>query len=99
MVRTSPEALDLKRALAFALLASQPAQALGLLHQARPGADAEPHTRAFLLLLESLASHLAGDPVQARRSALAAAAELDKLRGPLAALNPQWFTLEMGFRR
>jgi quinol monooxygenase YgiN len=24
------------------------------------------------------------------------AAELDKLRGPLAALNPQWFTLEPG---
>jgi quinol monooxygenase YgiN len=29
----------------------------------------------------------------------APAAELDKLRGPLAGLNPQWFTLEDGFRR
>lgn len=26
-------------------------------------------------------------------------AELAKLRGPLAALNPQFFTLELGFRR
>lgn len=25
--------------------------------------------------------------------------ELDKLRGPLAGLNPQFFTLELGFRR
>ena len=25
--------------------------------------------------------------------------ELDKLREPLAALNPQYFTLEYGFRR
>ncbi len=25
--------------------------------------------------------------------------ELSKLRGPLAALNPQFFTLELGFRR
>jgi quinol monooxygenase YgiN len=29
----------------------------------------------------------------------APAAELDKLRGPLAGLNPQWFTVELGFRR
>ncbi len=29
----------------------------------------------------------------------APAAELDKLRGPLADLNPQFFTLEYGFRR
>lgn len=27
------------------------------------------------------------------------AGELDKLRGPLAELNPQFFTLEYGFRR
>ncbi len=27
------------------------------------------------------------------------AAELDKLRGPLAELNPQFFTLEYGFRK
>jgi len=27
------------------------------------------------------------------------AAELDKLRAPMAALNPQWFTVELGFRR
>jgi quinol monooxygenase YgiN len=27
------------------------------------------------------------------------AAELDKLRGPMAELNPQFFTLEFGFRR
>lgn len=27
------------------------------------------------------------------------AAELDKLRGPLAELNPQFFTLECGFRK
>ncbi|MBX3607356.1 MAG: antibiotic biosynthesis monooxygenase [Piscinibacter sp.] len=27
------------------------------------------------------------------------AGELDKLRAPLAQLNPQWFTLEDGFRR
>ncbi len=27
------------------------------------------------------------------------AAEVDKLRGPLAELNPQFFTLEYGFRR
>lgn len=27
------------------------------------------------------------------------AAELDKLREPLAGLKPQWFTLERGFRR
>lgn len=26
-------------------------------------------------------------------------AELDKLRGPLAKLNPQWFSVELGFRR
>ena len=26
------------------------------------------------------------------------AAELDKLRGPLGGLNPQWFTLGIGFR-
>jgi hypothetical protein len=25
--------------------------------------------------------------------------ELEKLRGPLASLNPQFFTLELGFRR
>ncbi len=25
--------------------------------------------------------------------------QLDKLRGPLAGLKPQWFTLEYGFRR
>jgi quinol monooxygenase YgiN len=25
--------------------------------------------------------------------------ELDKLRGPLAKLNPQWFSVELGFRR
>lgn len=29
----------------------------------------------------------------------APAAELEKLRGPLAKLNPQWFTIELGFRR
>ena len=27
------------------------------------------------------------------------AAELDKLRAPLANLNPKWFTIEYGFRR
>ena len=27
------------------------------------------------------------------------AAELDKLRGPMAGLNPAWFALEEGFRR
>lgn len=27
------------------------------------------------------------------------AAELDKLRAPLAGLKPQWFTVELGFRR
>jgi quinol monooxygenase YgiN len=27
------------------------------------------------------------------------AAELDKLRGPLGGLNPQWFTLGIGFRK
>ncbi len=27
------------------------------------------------------------------------AAEVDKLRGPLAGLKPQWFTLGLGFRR
>ena len=25
--------------------------------------------------------------------------QLDQLRGPLAGLNPQWFTVELGFRR
>jgi quinol monooxygenase YgiN len=29
----------------------------------------------------------------------APAAELDKLRGPLAGLNPQFFAVELGFRR
>lgn len=29
----------------------------------------------------------------------APSAEIEKLRGPLAGLNPQWFTLEDGFRR
>ncbi len=27
------------------------------------------------------------------------AAEVDKLRGPLAGLKPQWFVLDVGFRR
>ena len=29
----------------------------------------------------------------------APAAQIDKLKAPLAALNPQWFTVEQGFRR
>jgi len=29
----------------------------------------------------------------------APAAQIEKLKAPLAALNPQWFTVELGFRR
>lgn len=35
----------------------------------------------------------------ARLEVHAPAAELDKLRGPMAGLKPQFFTVELGFRR
>lgn len=81
----------------------------GCVHYAFSFSGDEAHCREGYDNAAALLAHLdnVGPTLQealkiasiARLEVHAPPAELDKLRGPLAKLNPQWFSVELGFRR
>lgn len=106
--KVAPGQLDVFKGLCETFVAKTRTEP-GCLHYAFSFSGDEVHCREGYADAAALLAHLdnVGATLQealklaqiTRLEVHAPPAELEKLRAPLAKLNPQWFSVELGFRR